>query len=315
MIKIPDGTLLAFGRLEKRPIADGFQEGVALAVELFKAQRLVVAGTVADGEATEAGEAGEIEEAVGILDEGDKEMSADDADPRDGLEVVNFREGPAGLEHVPAGLVLSLKGVVQQFVKEPGLRAQQVMRQLAQPALPVGGSEDRGAGGEEAPVLEEGFDLEFEPGLTPDSIIVSLGGAFEEDARVVGGLPDGFVFIQAKESGQRKGITPVLFVGMGTDEAIMAGIADDELLNMRTQELGDPAGEIGFFEHEALVAGGDGLDMLDQGVGLGAEAPPFEFCALIVELSQDTILGVGIEAQPCYRGSVVHNEPFIVDGL
>ena len=50
-------------------------------------------------------------------------------------------------------------------------------------------------------MLEEGFDLEFEASLTPDGIIVSLGGAFEEDTRVVGGLPDGFVFIEAQESG------------------------------------------------------------------------------------------------------------------
>jgi hypothetical protein len=44
--------------------------------------------------------------------------------------------------------------------------------------------------------LEEGFDLEFEAGLTPDGIIISLGGAFEEDPGVAGGLPDGFVFIE-----------------------------------------------------------------------------------------------------------------------
>ena len=63
LIKIPDGTLLAFGRLEIGAIADGLQEGMALAVELFKAQGFAVAGLVADGEATEAGELGELFEA------------------------------------------------------------------------------------------------------------------------------------------------------------------------------------------------------------------------------------------------------------
>lgn len=163
-------------------------------------------------------------------------------------------------------------------------------------------------------MLEEGFDLEFEAGLAPDGIIVSLGGAFEEDARVVGGLPDGFVFIEAQEAGQGEGIAAVLLVGMGTDEAIVPGVADDDLLDVRTQELGDPAGEVGFFEHEALVGGGDGLDVLDQGVGLGAKAPPLAFEPLVIEMGEQTILGVGIQAQPCYRGSVSHNEPIIVYG-
>ena len=162
-------------------------------------------------------------------------------------------------------------------------------------------------------MLEEGFDLEFEAGLAPDGIIVSLGGAFEEDARVVGGLPDGFEFIEAQESGQRKGIAAVVFVGMRADEPIVPGIADDDLLDVGSQELGDPAGEIGFFEHEAFVRGGDGLDMLNQGVRLGAEAPPLAFDALIIEMGEETILGVGIEAQPCYRGRVGHNEPFNVN--
>ena len=63
LIKIPDRTLLAFGGLEIGAIGDGLQKGMALAVELFKAQGFAVAGLVADGEATEAGELGELFEA------------------------------------------------------------------------------------------------------------------------------------------------------------------------------------------------------------------------------------------------------------
>lgn len=162
-------------------------------------------------------------------------------------------------------------------------------------------------------MLEEGFELKLEAGLTPDGIIVSLGGTFEEDAGVVGGLPDRFVFIEAQESGQGESIAPVMLVGMRADETIVAGIADDDLLDVRPQELGDPAGEIGFFKHEALVGGRDGLDVLNQSVGLGAEAPPLAFDALVIEMSQETILGVGIKPQPCDRGRVSHNEPFNVN--
>ena len=42
--------------------------------------------------------------------------------------------------------------------------------------------------------------------------------------------------------------------------AVAAGVADDELLDMGFEELADPAGEVGLFEHEAFVGGGDGLD-------------------------------------------------------
>jgi len=98
LIKIPDRALLAFGSLEKGAIGDGFEEGVALTVELFKAQRFAVAGLVADGEAAEAGELGEIVEAIRIHEDGHEEMSADDADTGEGFHVLDFRERSAGLE-------------------------------------------------------------------------------------------------------------------------------------------------------------------------------------------------------------------------
>ena len=104
-----------------------------------------------------------------------------------------------------------------------------------------------------------------------------------------------------------------MFVGMRADEAVVPGIADDQLLDMRPQELGDPTGEIGFFKHEPFVHGGNRLNVLDESIGLGAKAPPLAFNAMVIEMGEQTILGVGIEAQPCYRGSVSHNEPFNVN--
>src|ERR1039457_4524380 len=91
-----------------------------------------------------------------------------------------------------------------------------------------------------------------------------------------------------------------MFVVILADDAVAARIAEDELLDMRLEELGDPAGEVGLFEHEALVGGGNVLDMLDQEGRLGGEAPPFEFGALIVEVPEDAIFGVGIQTEPCY---------------
>jgi hypothetical protein len=62
---------------------------------------------------------------------------------------------------------------------------------------------------------------------------------------------------------------------------------------MRLEELAEPAGEVGLFEHEAFVGGGNGLDVLDQLLGLGGETPPLDFVTLIIELTEDTIFGVG----------------------
>jgi hypothetical protein len=76
-----------------------------------------------------------------------------------------------------------------------------------------------------------------------------------------------------------------MLVGMGADEAIVPGITDDDLLDVRTEELNDPAGEIGFFEDEPFVGGCDGFDALNQSVWLCAEAPPFALDALVVEMS------------------------------
>ena len=45
-------------------------------------------------------------------------------------------------------------------------------------------------------MLEEGFELKLEAGLPLDGIFISLGDAFEEDALILGGLPDGFELVE-----------------------------------------------------------------------------------------------------------------------
>src|ERR1039458_8413674 len=161
-------------------------------------------------------------------------------------------------------------------------------------------------------MLEEGLELELEAGLAQDGVFITFGDALEEDAFIIGGLPDGFEFVEAQEAGQREGVAAVMLVGILADETVAAGIADDELLDMGLEKLGDPAGEVGLFEHEALVGAGNVLDMLEQEGGLGGKAPPFEFGAVIVEVTEDAIFGVGIQTEPCYRGSVIHKKPLVV---
>jgi hypothetical protein len=159
--------------------------------------------------------------------------------------------------------------------------------------------------------LEEGFELELEAGLALDGVFVSLGAAFEEDALFVDGLPDGFKFVEAQEAGQREGVATIVFVVIVADEMVAAGVTDDELLDVGLEELAQPAGEVGFLEHEAFVSGGDGLDLGDEFVRLSGELPPLEFSAVIIEVCEDAVFGMGIEAQPCYSGSIIHNEPFL----
>jgi len=192
------------------------------------------------------------------------------------------------------------------------LGTQGVERQLPQPSHPAGFGKDRGAGREESPVLEEGFELEFEAGLALDGVLVAFGDAFEEDALILGGLPDGFEFVEAQEASQGESIAAIMFVVIVADEAVAACIADDELLDVGFEQLADPTGEIGLFEHEAFVGGGNGLNMFDEELGLGGELPPLDFGAVIIELTQNAIFGVGIQTEPCYRGSVIHNKPLVV---
>jgi hypothetical protein len=54
------------------------------------------------------------------------------------------------------------------------------------------------------------------------------------------------------------------------------------------------------------------LDMFEELLGISRETPVIDFIALIVELGQHTISGVGIQAEPCYRSGVSHNEPLVV---
>jgi len=312
LIKLPDGTRATFGGLEISAIADGLQGADALGVEFFIAEGLVITGAVADAEAAIAGETGEFGEPFWVLNIGDEEMGPDEPDAGGGAEALDLGELAAGLAHEAAELGLTVEGLVQQFVEEQGLGTQGVVRQLPQPSHPAGFGEDGGAGGEEAPMLEEGFELEFEAGLPLDGVLVAFGDAFEEDALILGGLPDGFEFVEAQETGQGEGVAAVVLVGIVADEAIATGITDDDLLEVGFEQLADPAGEIGFFEHESFVGGGDGLDMLDEFLGLGGELPPLEFGAVIVEVAEDTVFGVGIQTEPCYRCAVIHNKPLVV---
>ena len=312
LIEIPDRPGAAFGGLEEGAIADGLQGAVALAIELFKAQGFAVTGAVADGQAAIPGQAGEFGEAVGILDISDEEMGADQADARNRAQALDFGERATGLTEEAAGVGLTGQGLIQGLVKEECLGPQGVVGQLFQPSRAARFGKDGGAGGEEAPVLEEGFDLELEAGLAQDGLFVGLGGAFEEDALVVGGLPDGFEFIEAQEAGQGEGVAPVVFMGILADEAIAAGIANDQLLDVGFEQLADPAGQIGFLEHEAFVGGGDGLDVVEELLGIGGETPPAALGALIVQLGQNAISGVGIQPEPCYRRSIRHREPWVM---
>jgi len=97
LIKVPEGAGAAFGGLEKGAIADGLQDAIALTIELFKAQGFVVTGAVADAQAAVAGKFGKSGEAVRVLDIGDKEMGADQANARSGAQTLDLREESAGL--------------------------------------------------------------------------------------------------------------------------------------------------------------------------------------------------------------------------
>ena len=68
-----------------------------------------------------------------------------------------------------------------------------------------------------------------------------MGAAFEEDALGVGGLPDGFEFVEAQQAGQGEGVALIVLVMIVADEAVAAGITDDELLDVGQEELAEPA--------------------------------------------------------------------------
>ena len=112
LIKVPEGTGAAFGGLKESPITDGLQDPIALTIQLFKAEGFVVTGTVTNAQAAVLGEAGEFGEAVRVLDIGDKEMGADQADAGSGAEALDLGEGAAGLTHEAAGLGLASERLI-----------------------------------------------------------------------------------------------------------------------------------------------------------------------------------------------------------
>ena len=112
LVKVPEGTGAAFGGLQESAIADGLQDPIALTIQLFKAQRFVVTGAVADGEAAVAGEFGEGSKAVGVLDIGDKEMCPDETDAGSSAETLDLREESAGLTQEATRLGLARERLI-----------------------------------------------------------------------------------------------------------------------------------------------------------------------------------------------------------
>lgn len=130
LIAVPEGTGAAFGGLEKGAIGDGLQGADAVAVELLVAQGFVIAGAIADAQPAIAGELRELFEARWVLNVGDEEMRADQADARNGAQALDFGELPSSLDQQPAALLLTGQRLVQQFVEDQGLGTQRVVVQL-----------------------------------------------------------------------------------------------------------------------------------------------------------------------------------------
>jgi hypothetical protein len=53
------------------------------------------------------------------------------------------------------------------------------------------------------------------------------------------------------------------------------------------------------------------LEMFEELLGISRKAPVIDFIALIVELGQHAISGVGIQSEPCYSRGVSHNKPWL----
>jgi len=129
-VEVPDGTGAAFGGLEKGAIGDGFQSADAVAIELLVAQRFVITGAIADAQSAIAGELRRLFEARGVLDVGDKEMCAHQADARNGAQLLDFGKLATAQDQQPAALGLTGECLVQQFIEDQGLGTQRVVGQL-----------------------------------------------------------------------------------------------------------------------------------------------------------------------------------------
>lgn len=130
LIAVPDGTGAAFGGLKKGAIGDGLQGADAVAIELLVAQGFVIAGAIANAQPAIACELRELLKAGRVLDIGDKEMRAHEADARNGAQPLDFGELPSGLDQQPTALGLTVQCLVQQFIEDQGLRTQRVVGQL-----------------------------------------------------------------------------------------------------------------------------------------------------------------------------------------
>jgi hypothetical protein len=153
-------------------------------------------------------------------------------------------------------------------------------------------------------VLEGGLDLLLELRLAQDRLFVRLRGALEEGAFLGGHLPDGLQLVEPEEPRQAKGIARIFFIVVRADEFVVARVAHHQLRDVRAQQLPEPARQVGFFQRQALVRRGDGLDLGDEPIELRGDAPELALGAVIVELGQHAGLSVRIQPPPCYRSRV-----------
>ena len=143
---------------------------------------------------------------------------------------------------------------------------------------------DNVGGDVEAESAGAGADATGLAGMTLNVSMVKADPLFQFDASVVVAVMDGPEESAAEESGEFGGVDFVVFVAVGGDEVVSAGITDDELIDVGAKVSAEPAGQGAFLDGEVLCAlegvedladggdgGGDGVPGLDAAMGLNGD--------------------------------------------
>jgi len=185
-------------------------------------------------------------------------MRSDWADARHLLKDRDLGIRFAETEHLGPGLLLGVESDVQHLIQREQLVGNLWMVETGQIGVPsTGRVQTSTVDLEHAPAAEGGFGDVSSPVLLLEGDLLlakinmleeypsgaPLGAGLEDSPVVIGSLVDGMQLAKTKKPAQVEGIGDIAFVRIATDEPVLSWVADEDLVDVRRDRPGSPAGE------------------------------------------------------------------------
>ena len=110
-------------------------------------------------------------------------------------------------------------------------------------------------------------------------------------------MVDAFELPEPMQPTKLAGVELVAFVGIGADEIVFTGIADEDFIDIADEHLADPISHWSLLQAQAFMLGFHPHHMADQLRFAGLETLFAQIAALVIHASQHAMPGMHVQTQ------------------